>query len=422
MAGRQRLLPRSLDPLDDESIRGYLLRLAHRFDAAPLEIAIRTGLVVQGLGRNSIPVRLLHELDERRLDAFARATRLTRDEARGLLTASLGERYGPLNARLLAEFRTPTGMAHNNRWILTKTTRYCPRCLSGDGTEIEGRHGGCWRRAWRLPPVFACLRHQRPLLSGCPRCGQDINAARTGSLIARATEAGLHPAQCRATIPGTRAMCGASLSGGDADRLPHVPSMVAALLRLQHHFDGLLAPDGPESVGSFGWLIPTAQYFIDLRALSALIFMTWPHARQLADMEALAVLVDREAEKRHADFTKSRAEDEASRRRQASHHYSDPAADPAVAGAVLGIAARLLSAPDENETHELMAPIIARAKVQNFSMSYQFRRLNGTSYPLQAILLTSRQDHGAFQRMGQRIETQGLRRIQGANGMPGPYG
>ncbi len=209
MAVRLRPLPQSLDPLEDESIHGYLLRLAHRFGTAPLEIAVRTGLVVQGRGRNGIPVRLLHDLDEQRLDAFARATRLTPDEVRGLLTAPLGERYGPLNARLLAEFRTPTSMVHNNRWILTRATRYCPRCLSGDGTEIEERHGGCWRRSWRLPPVFACLRHQRTLLYGCPRCGQDINAARASSLIARASEADLHPAQCRAAIAGTRAICGA---------------------------------------------------------------------------------------------------------------------------------------------------------------------------------------------------------------------
>ncbi|WP_078968936.1 TniQ family protein [Streptomyces sp. MMG1522] len=414
MTGRLRPLPRSLDPLADESIHGYLLRLAHRFGVAPLEIAVRTGLVVQGRGRNGIPVRLLHDLDEQRLDAFARATCLTHDEVRGLLTALLGERYGPLNAGLLAEFRTPSGMLHNNRWILTRATRYCPRCLTGDGTEIEERHGGCWRRSWRLPPVFACLRHQRPLLYGCPRCGQDINTARAGSLVARASEAGLHPAQCRATIPGTRAICGASLVDGEANRLPHSPSTVAALLRLQHHFDRLLDPGGPKSVGSFGWLVPVAQHFIDLRALSALIFMTWPCGRELADTEALAMLVDREAEKRHAEFAKSRAEAEAGRRRQASHHYSNPAADPAVAGAVLGIAAKLLAAPDENETHEVMAPIIDRAKERNFSMSYQFRSFGGSSYPLQAILLTSRRDRGALQRMEQRIESKGFSRLTGA--------
>ncbi|WP_079429003.1 MULTISPECIES: TniQ family protein [Streptomyces] len=146
-----------------------------------VEIAVRTGLVEPTPVRNRTPVRLLRDLDEQRFDAFARATRLTHDEVQGLLTAPLGERYGPLNARLLAEFRTPTRMVHNNRWALTKATRYCPRCLSGDGTEIEQRHGGRWRRSWRMPLVFACLRHQRLLLSGYPRCGQDIYAARAAA-------------------------------------------------------------------------------------------------------------------------------------------------------------------------------------------------------------------------------------------------
>ncbi|MFF5451417.1 hypothetical protein ACFY40_09285 [Streptomyces sp. NPDC012950] len=41
-----------------------------------------------------------------------------------MLTASLGERHGLLNARLLAEFRTSTSMVHNNRWILIRATRY----------------------------------------------------------------------------------------------------------------------------------------------------------------------------------------------------------------------------------------------------------------------------------------------------------
>ncbi|MFJ7998720.1 TniQ family protein [Streptomyces sp. NPDC096310] len=406
-----RALPRSLDPLEDESLRGYLLRLAHLYGATPSEIAVCTGLVSSASTRSMvrIPMRFVHDRDEQRLNAFARTTHFTPDEARWLLTAPLGRRYGPLNARLLAETRTPAGMLHNNSWILTRTTRYCPRCLSGDGSVIQERHGGSWRRSWRLPPVFACLRHQRLLLHGCPRCGQDINATRTGSLIARSSEAGLHPAQCRATVPGTRTVCGAGLADDGADPVPQAPATVAALLRLQYHFDGLLAPDGPKLVGSFGWMIPAAQYFIDLRALSGLIFMTWPHARELADTEALAVLVDREAERRHAEFAKSRAP--IGKQRRASHHYSDPSADPVSGGAVFGIAARLLSASDEIAAHEAMAPIIDGAKDRDFSVGYQFRSLNGASRPLRVVLRTSRQDRSAFQRMGQRIEDQGISRI-----------
>ncbi len=37
-------LPRSLDPLPDESLPGYLLRLAHRLGLAPARIMQLTGL------------------------------------------------------------------------------------------------------------------------------------------------------------------------------------------------------------------------------------------------------------------------------------------------------------------------------------------------------------------------------------------
>ncbi|MET9660347.1 TniQ family protein [Streptomyces sp. NPDC006510] len=406
-----RPLPRSLDPLEGESLHGYLLRLSHRLGAAPVEIAARTGLVSAAarMGTRRVPMGLLHHLDDQRRGAFASTTQLTSDEVRGLLTAPLGSRYGPLNSRLLARTRTLEGMLHNNSWIHTRTTRYCPTCLSGDGSEIEERHGGTWRRTWRLPPVFACLRHERLLLNGCPRCGQDVNATRAGGLIARSHEADLHPAQCRATTPGTRAVCGARLAGVGVDRAPQAPTTVAALLRLQYHFDNLLAPDGPTWVGSFGWMIPAAQYFIDLRALSGLIFMTWPQARDLAETPALATFVDREAERRHAAFAESRAP--IGKQRRASHHYSEPSADPVVAGAVFGIAARLLSAPDEISGHEAMAPIIDKTRRVENVVGYQFRALNGLSRPASVVLLAVRQDKGAFARIGQRIEDQGFRRL-----------
>ena len=37
-------LPRSLDPLPEESLPGYLLRLAHRLGLAPVRILQLTGL------------------------------------------------------------------------------------------------------------------------------------------------------------------------------------------------------------------------------------------------------------------------------------------------------------------------------------------------------------------------------------------
>ena len=41
---RPRPLPRSLDPLPDESLIGFMLRLSHRLDLPPARIATLTGL------------------------------------------------------------------------------------------------------------------------------------------------------------------------------------------------------------------------------------------------------------------------------------------------------------------------------------------------------------------------------------------
>ena len=41
-------LPRSLDPLPDESLPGYVLRLAYRLGLAPLRILQLTGLAAAG--------------------------------------------------------------------------------------------------------------------------------------------------------------------------------------------------------------------------------------------------------------------------------------------------------------------------------------------------------------------------------------
>ncbi|KJY16064.1 hypothetical protein VR46_45380, partial [Streptomyces sp. NRRL S-444] len=63
-----------------------------------------------------------------------------------------------------------------------------------------------------------------------------------------------------------------------------------------------LASDGPEHVNSVGWLVPTAQYFTDLRTVATLILMTWPEARTHAATSTLAKILDQEAEQRHRAF------------------------------------------------------------------------------------------------------------------------
>ncbi|MGW3986927.1 TniQ family protein [Streptomyces sp. NPDC004830] len=155
-----RPLARSLDPLPDEALTGYLLRLAHRLGVSPGVVAIRTGLT-GGRKENvlfRIPMRLLHDLEPEEVRFFTRTTRLSPDEVSRLLTSSLAGRYGPADRRFTPRSSTAR-MVNRNAWLPTRTPRYCPQCLTGDESEIQRRHGGAWQLSWRLPPVFACPRH-----------------------------------------------------------------------------------------------------------------------------------------------------------------------------------------------------------------------------------------------------------------------
>ena len=75
-------LPRSLDPLPDESLPGYLLRLAHRLALAPARVMQLTGLTAGRDGRQPPRLSLMMRLDEAPAGAFARVTRLRQPRPR----------------------------------------------------------------------------------------------------------------------------------------------------------------------------------------------------------------------------------------------------------------------------------------------------------------------------------------------------
>jgi hypothetical protein len=155
-------LPRSLAPLPDESLPGFLLRLAHRLDLSPARLAQATGLPTSGTTAR-IPASLLLALDTHTAVRFAAATRLKPAEARTLTLATVRASYPPVDPafgfhrrRHGATGRTVNGVFVQERWILARFSRYCPQCLAGDTSTIQRRHGGAWNKLWRLPVVFAC--------------------------------------------------------------------------------------------------------------------------------------------------------------------------------------------------------------------------------------------------------------------------
>lgn len=392
-----RPLLRSLDPLPDETLSGYVLRLSHRLCIAPAQLVKRTGLGTStdaGTKVFRIAMSSVFRLEREREERFTHTTRLSPDEVQALLLAPLGHRYGPLNPRYL---KTPdfSRVIRDNPWVLTDEIRYCPECLAGDGSEIEALHGGAWRRFWRLPVAFVCVRHRRLLRDRCPDCGELVHAGGTNSMIARLNDDGLHPTQCRSTPTtaakdrGVRPACGADLTAADGDQLRSLsPQTRRIVYSTQERLESLLASDSPEQVGSVGWTVPVAQYFVDLRALTSLIFMTWPEARPHAATPTLAQALDAEAQRRHEDFLRRRAAPGKSG--QAARAYSGPPTDPLAAAAVFEMADRFLRTPDEHAASALLEPLAAEARYAHQPISYTIRRAHGTSIPLQVVLLTHR--------------------------------
>ncbi|SEB79336.1 TniQ protein [Streptomyces sp. 2224.1] len=385
-----RALPRSLDPLPDEALTGYILRLAHRLGVSPGAVAIRTGLT-GGRKENvlfRIPMRLLHDLEPEQVRLFSRATRLSPDEIVRLVTSSLASRYGPVNRRFTPR-SSAARMVNDNAWLLTRTPRYCPQCLAGDESEIQQRHGGSWRLSWRLPPVFACPRHRRLLRADCPACRQPVHAVEMNSIIARPWDEDLHPTQCRTTIAPRTAgrlqpACGAQLAepAGAGPEIAPDPQTLEHLLGLQRRLMRLLDLAGPAVTPSVGWLIPAADYFADLRALLGLVFLSWPTARSFAATPALAEALDREAEERLARAAALR---DRPGKKHSSRPFTDPPLDPLLMGAVLGIAERLLDAPDEEQARELLLPLVHQASRVDQALSIYLRREAWVSFPLRIV-------------------------------------
>jgi hypothetical protein len=324
-------LPRSLDPLPEESLPGYLLRLAHRLGLSPIRILQLTGLTV-GTGA---PRALMLHLDATSADAFACTARLTAAEIARMCMSSMSGRY-PRAAPVVASAQTGIRPVASP-WVFTMATRYCPQCLAGDGSPIQDQYGGAWRKAWRLPVVFACPVHRRLLEHLCPSCGQPVMSA-LASLIPYSRVSGLHPVQCRAALSTSRGgrpvLCAARLDLGPrplaAGQLP------AADLDMLHAVSNrlldLLQPGGPTDPVSAGRPATPAQYFADLQLTSALISASWPASRPLFPAPALA------------DAFGEHAASRASRR--SYRVYDTPPLDTLACAALVTTAVGILDHPD----------------------------------------------------------------------------
>ncbi|TMC10511.1 MAG: TniQ family protein [Chloroflexi bacterium] len=294
-----RPLPRSLEPLADESFPGYLLRLAHRLDLSPARLATVTGLTLH----EGVPVNRMLALEPAMAEEFGRMTRLSATEVTGLTLASLSPLYPPLDLAFSGRRRLIQGVFVKENWVFSHASRYCRQCLAGDGSVIQQEHGGAWSKLWRLPVVFACPLHGQLLRHACPTCGDPAHSsAGSGSMLPLVGNSTLHPTQCRNAVvaAGVRRACGHQLAQPELRTLP--PSDEREdLLRLQSRLLGLLRSDGQEAVVCFGRETTPARYFVDLRILTCVIVASWPAGRDLTQTSACERLVDRHVRRLSTD-------------------------------------------------------------------------------------------------------------------------
>lgn len=154
-----RSLARSLAPLPEESLPGFLLRLAFRLDSAPGRLAQLVGLSNR---QYRLPAEFLIELPEPIAEVFGAVTRLSATEVRSMTLGTFAA-------------RCRNGVSGRNHWAFTLSSRYCPACLAGDGSAIQRALGGAWRLRWHLPVSFACREHHSMLLATCPACRNPPN-------------------------------------------------------------------------------------------------------------------------------------------------------------------------------------------------------------------------------------------------------
>jgi hypothetical protein len=271
-----RPLPRSLAPLADESLPGFLLRLAHRLDARPSVVVRRIGLVpATGHAHTGrLAAQNLLRIQPQAAMNVARTTRLTPQEVAGLTLTAYARTYKPVELSLTTAAAGGSPVIRQP-WILQSWSRFCPACLAGDASAIQRAHGGAWRLAWRLPVVFACPIHQRLLADSCPVCGSKpfLGNGDRARLLPNLDSEAVHPTRCRSRPPaGGRALCGFNL----AEAQPGEPDLLkyddgAALSALQHRILEQLTA-APET--SRGTAAPS--YFQDLFVAASLLKLSWP--------------------------------------------------------------------------------------------------------------------------------------------------
>lgn len=379
-------LARSLAPLPEESLPGFLLRLAHRLGRSPGRIATLCGLSAD---ERRPPAYHLIGLPDQIAATFAAATRLSRAEAHDLTLRRYASTYPPLaNVQVHSKINM---VAQREYWAFNASSRYCPECLSGDGSLVQSAFGGPWKLRWHLPVVFACPLHHRLLEVVCPTCGNVLGGAsqNRGSLVREPQRDDLHPLQCRNPTSEQRAagkrrdVCGARLDAAPQVSGGHLSvAERARLIGLQERLDRRLVPDPAEPAAG-----EPGDPFSDLILAAQLIKLSWPAGAEFSPTHATAALIDAHA----APITAILDGPSATTSKYLRLADLRPApSDPATCGALLLAADTLLGDREPSSLRERVQPLMQAAYERAPKRAYQILRGTEVSASLARSLVRRR--------------------------------
>ncbi|MDX3538155.1 TniQ family protein [Streptomyces sp. MB09-01] len=373
--------------MPEESLPGLLLRLAYRLDRSPARIATLCGV---SHFQHRLPAQYFLTLPSEAAKSLEATASLRVGEADSLTLSAMATSYAPLAALRLDGSRNLSSARRT--WALSLSSRYCPICLTGDGSKVQNAYGGPWKLRWHLPVSFACTAHCRLLEQGCPQCGgrQNLpsNTERQGLITQRAIT-GLHPAQCRHLVSspadtGSRTpLCGARLDqAACAGTRPD--SDLDIMLALQGRIDRCLMPrQSPATKEEYS---ASDQYFFpDLIAAAQLIRLSWPDSARFAASTALADRISDHV----AIWTTLRGRCGPGKRVRDA--WAAPE-DPAECGALLLAAETLLGDRGQDGTalRERIQPLAATAFMRNgANIGATFRRMSVSTDLAKALVRRS---------------------------------
>lgn len=134
---RHRRLARSLAPLPEESLPGFLLRLSYRLESSPRRITELFGL---GQRHNNIAYAHLRTLPAALAQQLAHRAHVSMEDA--LTLQRFAETY-PALRKVRADAPRIGGTALA-QWTMTPSSRFCPECLRGNDSPVQNILGGAW--------------------------------------------------------------------------------------------------------------------------------------------------------------------------------------------------------------------------------------------------------------------------------------